>query len=98
MKKLVYKMFLGWVDRGLGLALAVLKGVVLSYFGIVLLTFFVPSNAALMTHSKLAPLVVASYQSVRGFVSPEEYERWKGKFTGQKEKIDSRRSGIGKGS
>lgn len=96
LKKLVHKLFLGWVDRGLGVALAVLKGVILSYFGIVLLTFFVPSNATLITHSRLAPLVIASYQSVRGFVSPKDYEKWKKKITGQKEKLESL-SGIGKG-
>jgi membrane protein required for colicin V production len=89
LKKLVKKLFLGWADTALGIALAVLKGVILSYFGIVLLTFFVPSKSTLITESRLAPLVVASYQSVLGLVSSEDYEKWKKKFTGEniKEKI-----------
>ena len=96
LKKLVKKLFLGWADTVLGLALAVLKGVILSYFGIVLLTFFVPSKSTLVADSRLAPLVVASYQSVLGLVSSEDYERWKMQFTGENKKTDSRRGGTGK--
>jgi len=86
LKKLVKKMFLGWADTALGIALAVLKGIILSYFGIVLLTFFVPFKSTLITDSRLAPLVVASYQSVLGLVSSEDYEKWKKKFTGESRK------------
>ncbi len=97
LKKLVKKLFLGWADTALGVALAVLKGMILSYFGIVLLTFFVPSKSTMISDSRLAPLVVASYQSAIGLVSSEDYERWKKKFIGEKEKMNSRRSGAGKG-
>ncbi|HIJ36959.1 MAG TPA: CvpA family protein [Deltaproteobacteria bacterium] len=96
LKKLVKKLFLGWADMALGVALAVLKGVILSYFGIVLLTFFIPSKSTLITDSRLAPLVVASYQSVLGLVSSKDYEKWKKNFIGEKEKLDSRRGGTGK--
>ena len=90
LKKLARKLLLGWADTALGVALAVLKGVVLSYFGIVLLSLFVPSKSALITDSRLAPLVVVSYQSVLGLVSPEDYERWKKNFIGEKEKLNFR--------
>ncbi len=94
LKKLVKLLFLGWVDTALGVALAVLKGVILSYAGIVLLTFFVPANSTLITDSALAPLVARSYQSIVKLIPPEEYEKWKKNFTGKKEKVKSRLGGT----
>lgn len=88
LKKLVKKIFLGWADRTLGAALAVLKGVLITYFAIVLLTFFVPSKSNLIADSKLAPIIINSYQSIVGLLSPGAYQNLKKQFVGQKERIE----------
>jgi membrane protein required for colicin V production len=85
--KFLKKVFLGWADRTLGAGLAILKGVVIIYFAIVLMTFFVPSKASFTADSKLAPVIVQSYQSMVGFFSPEAYDNLKKKFIGHKERI-----------
>ena len=91
--KFLRKVFLGWADRTLGAGLAILKGVVIIYFAIVLMTYFVPSKSPFITDSKLAPVIVHSYQSVVGFLSPGTYENLKKRFTGQKERITGALSG-----
>jgi len=88
LKKLAKKIFLGWADRTLGAALAVLKGVIITYFAIVLLTFFVPSKSNLIADSKLAPTIINSYQSIVGLLSPGAYQNLKKQFVGQKERIE----------
>ena len=88
LKKLAKKIFLGWADRTLGAALAVLKGVLITYFAIVLLTFFVPSKSNIIAESKLAPIIINSYQAIVGLLSPGAYENLKKKFVGQKERIE----------
>lgn len=80
LKGLLKKAFLGWADRALGVGLALVKGLIITYLGIVLLTFFVPGNAPIISRSKLAPLIVSSYQSMVGLISPDAYERWKKRF------------------
>jgi membrane protein required for colicin V production len=87
-KTLSKKTFLGWADKGLGAGLAVLKGILITYLAIVILTFFVPSQAPLVARSKLAPLVIHSYQSIISVISPGAYENWKRKFIQQKEKVN----------
>jgi len=82
LKMLLKKAFLGWADRTLGAGFAVLKGVILTYLVIVLLTFFVPSRTPLIGGSKLAPLIIASYQSMVSIVSPGSYQEWKRKLLG----------------
>jgi membrane protein required for colicin V production len=82
-KLLFEKSFLGWLDRTLGLGLALTKGVILTYLGIVLLTFFVPAKTPLIARSKLAPWIVVSYQSMVRLISPEHYERWKMTILGE---------------
>jgi membrane protein required for colicin V production len=82
LKLLFKKAFLGWADRTLGAGFAILKGIILTYLVIVLLTFFVPSKAPLIAGSRLAPLIIASYQSMVGIVSPDSYQRLKKKFLG----------------
>ncbi len=90
LKALVTKVFLGWADRGLGAGLAALKGIVLTYLVIVLLTFFVPAKTPLIARSKLAPFIVSSYQSMAGLVSKGAYTRWKRNWLGgQKEAKDT---------
>ena len=87
LQKFIRKVLLGWADRVLGVALAVLKGVIITYFAIVLLTFFVPSKSEFIAGSRLAPTIISSYQSMVGLISPEAYQNLKKKFIGQKEKI-----------
>jgi membrane protein required for colicin V production len=85
--KFIKKVFLGWADRALGAVLAILKGVVIIYFAIVLTTFFVPSTSSFIADSKLAPAIVHSYQAMVGFFSPEAYDNLKKKFIRHKERI-----------
>jgi len=89
LQKFIKKVLLGWVDRVLGIGLAVLKGVIITYFAIILLTFFVPSKSSFIAESKLAPMITSSYQSIVGLISPEAYENLKKKFIGQKDKISN---------
>jgi membrane protein required for colicin V production len=81
---LLKKAVLGWTDRVLGGGLAILKGIIITYLMIVLLTFFVPSKAPLIAKSRLAPLTISSYQSLVSIFSPDFYRKWKGKFFGNK--------------
>jgi membrane protein required for colicin V production len=83
LKLLVKKAFLGWADRGLGAALAILKGIILTYLVIVLLTFFLPAKAPLIAKSQLAPVIVSSYESIVGVISPGAYGKWKKKWLGR---------------
>jgi membrane protein required for colicin V production len=92
LKILSKKASLGWADRTLGIGLALLKGVIITYLVIVLLTFFVPSQTPLIARSKLAPLIITSYQSMVGLISPGSYQRWKRKFSGEKKGMDEERS------
>lgn len=85
--KFLAKVFLGWADRSLGAGLAILKGVMIIYFVIVVMTFFVPSTASVFAGSKLAPVIVRSYQAMSGAFSLGAYEDLKKKFTGQKEEV-----------
>jgi len=84
---LVKKAFLGWADRGLGAALAVVKGIILTYLVIILLTFFLPAKAPLIAKSRLAPAIVTSYQSIMGLISAEAYNGWKNKWVGRTERL-----------
>ena len=90
------KAFLGWVDRALGVWLALTKGVILTYLIIVLLTFFLPARAPLVARSRLAPWIIVSYQSMIRFISPEQYEKWKGWILGKGEKESQATSEQGK--
>jgi len=88
MKIILKKTSLGWTDKALGASLAVLKGIIVTYISIVILTFFVPSTAPLVARSKLAPWIISSYQSIVSVISPEFYQSWKRRFIDQKKKID----------
>jgi len=82
LKVIMKKAFFGWADRTLGACLAISKGIILTYLVIVLLTFFVPSKTPLIAQSRLAPMVITSYQSMISLISPAFYQRWKKKFLG----------------
>ena len=88
MHKIIRKIFLGWADRTLGAGLAVLKGVVIIYFAIVVMTFFVPPHSSFVSDSKLAPAIVRSYQSIMGVFSPEAYDNLKHKFIRYREGVE----------
>lgn len=77
----------GWFDRGLGALLAVLKGIILTYLVIVMLTFFLPEKTPLVAGSTIAPWIIKSYQKMTGIISPDHYRNWKGKFVGESKKI-----------
>jgi len=83
MKTIMKKLLFGWADRGLGVGLAILKGILVAYLVIVLMTFYVPSQAPLIAESKLAPLIIRSYHSLMGLGSPASYQNWKRKFLGE---------------
>ncbi len=87
-KTILKNTFLGWTDRGLGAGLAVLKGIIIIYLSIVMLTFFVPSKAPLVAKSKLAPLIISSYQSIVSLISPSYYQDWKRRFIEHKKRIN----------
>lgn len=86
-KKFFQKIFLGWVDRTLGAGLALLKAVVLSYFIIVLATFFVPSQSPLIAQSRLAPVIISSYQILVGLIPSDSHEKLKKTFDKQKNNL-----------
>ncbi|MFH1490285.1 MAG: CvpA family protein [Pseudomonadota bacterium] len=93
LKMLLKKAFLGWADKVLGTVLALAKGVIIMYLIIVLLTFFLPGKTPLIAQSRLAPLVISSYQSMVRLISPEHYQRLKKKLMGQKDDIGGILSG-----
>lgn len=75
------RLFIGWFDRALGIGFALIKGIILSYLLIVLLTFFMPSKCPLIAKSRTARLVVITYQSMAKLISPDLYQIWKKKIT-----------------
>jgi uncharacterized membrane protein required for colicin V production len=81
------RLLIGWLDRGLGIGFALIKGVIISYLLIVLLTFFMPSKSRLLTESKTAPLVKVSFESMRRLISPDLYKTWKRKIYKESEKV-----------
>jgi len=81
------RLLIGWFDRGLGISLALVKGIIISYLLIVLLTFFMPSKSPLIAESKVAPLVKVSFESMRMLISPDLYNTWKKRISKEAEKI-----------
>ena len=86
-RMLFKKVFLGWLDKGLGAGFAIVKGIIIIYVAIVLLTFFVPTKTPLIAESKLAPWIIRSYQSMTGLISPDLYEGWKRRIIGEKDEV-----------
>jgi membrane protein required for colicin V production len=83
LKLLFSKAFLAWVDRTLGFGFALIKGVILIYLAIVVLTFYMPAKTPLIAESKLAPWIIVSYQSMIKVISPSHYENWRKKLVGE---------------
>ena len=87
LKLLVKKAFLGGVDRALGAGFALLKGVIITYLMIILLTFYFPTSMPLIAKSKIAPLIQVSYQSIIRLISPGHYRILKNKIMEKKREI-----------
>jgi len=83
------RLFIGWFDRGLGVVFALIKGIIISYLLIVLLTFFIPSKSPLITKSTTARMVTVTYQSMSRFISPDLYKTWKKKIFKESKKLDT---------
>ncbi|MBW1929765.1 MAG: CvpA family protein [Deltaproteobacteria bacterium] len=86
LRGLLQKGALGWLDRLLGAGFATVKGLIITYLAIVLLTFFLPSRTPLVATSRLAPLIISSYQHMVKVISPEFCKKWKEGLLRQKEK------------
>ena len=87
LKLFFQKTFFGWADRSLGAGLATVKGVILTYLVLVLLTFFLPGKTPLIAESKLSKLVIDSYQSMIRLVSPSHYQNLKKKIEKKTEEV-----------
>jgi membrane protein required for colicin V production len=84
----VKKPAMGWFDRTLGAFFAILKGIVIIYLVIVMLTFYLsPSKTPLISGSKMAPIIISSYQKITAIIYPDHYKNWKNKIVGETKKI-----------
>ena len=81
------RLFIGWFDRSLGIFFALIKGVIICYLLIVLLTFFVPSSSPLIAKSKAAYVVIVSYQGMAKLMSPDLYKTWKNQIAKESKKV-----------
>lgn len=81
------KLLIGWLDRGLGIGIALIKGIIISYLLIVLLTFFMPSKSPLIAKSAAARMVIVTYQSMSRLISPDLYKTWKKRIYKESEKV-----------
>lgn len=79
LKKLSRRVFLGWLDRTLGLCVAMIKGILITYLGIIIISFLTPGKPELLTRSLLAPLIIHSYQGGMEFISPGFRLDWRHK-------------------
>jgi membrane protein required for colicin V production len=81
------RLFIGWFDRGLGIGFALIKGIIISYLLIVLLTFFMPSKSPLIAKSTAARMVIVTYQSMSRLISPDLYKTWKRRIYKESKKV-----------
>jgi membrane protein required for colicin V production len=86
-KKFFQKIFLGWVDRILGAGLALLKSLVLCYLLIVLITFLAPRDSTIIKDSRLAPVIISSYQAMIKRIPSSSQEKLKDSFEQKKEDL-----------
>lgn len=87
------KPFSGGTDMTIGAVLAALKGLIITYLVIILMTFYLPGKAPLIADSTLTPWIVKSYQRVTSVISPNHYRDWKNKLIGGSKKISNTVSG-----
>ena len=81
------KLLIAWLDRSLGLGLALIKGIIISYLLILLLAIYMPSTSRLLTESKAAPLVKMGFESMRSLISPDLYKAWKKRIFEESKKV-----------
>ena len=81
------KLLIAWLDRSLGLFLALIKGIIISYLLILVLAIYVPSTSRLLTESKAAPLVKLGFESMRSLISPDIYKDWKKRIFKESKKV-----------
>jgi membrane protein required for colicin V production len=81
------KLLIAWLDRSLGLGLALIKGIIISYLLILLLAIYMPSTSRLLTESKAAPLVKTGFESMRSLISPDLYKAWKKRIFEESKKV-----------
>jgi membrane protein required for colicin V production len=81
-----------WPDMTSGAVLALLKGVIITYLAIILMTFYLPSKTPLIADSTLAPWIVKSYQRVTSIISPDHYKNLKDKIIGGSKKLSDKAS------
>jgi membrane protein required for colicin V production len=86
--RLFKSLLIGWFDRTLGICFALIKGIIISYLLIVLLTFFVPSTSPLIASSKCARLVINTYQFMARLISPDIYREWKDRISSESKKVE----------
>jgi len=82
------RLLIGWFDRALGICFALIKGIIISYLLLVLLTFFVPSTSPLIASSKCARLVINTYQSMARLISPHIYREWTARISKESKKVE----------
>ncbi len=63
-KKMVRLTLLGWVDRGFGGVFGLLKGAIIIFILVSLLTFFMPKSKTIVGNSRLYPQVLAINQKL----------------------------------
>lgn len=68
-RKLLNLVFLGWVDRTFGLVFGAAKGILIVSVLLVMITSFLPKNAAIITESKFSPHVAKVATTLSIFVS-----------------------------
>jgi membrane protein required for colicin V production len=97
LKLLFSKAFLAGMDRTLGFGFALIKGIVLIYLAMVVLTFYMPARTPLIAQSKLAPWIIVSYQSMIKVVSPAHYENWRKMLLGEEKESAKEHAAENKG-
>lgn len=77
---LIKKGALSGIDRAFGGGFALIKGIVILYLALVLITFFLPGRLPIIAGSRIAPWIIRSYQSMVKIIpfetSKKIKERW----------------------
>jgi membrane protein required for colicin V production len=87
LKLLFKKTVFGWSDHVLGAGFAAVKGGLLIYVAIILLTLLLPAQTPIIAESRTGQWVISSSQTILHFISPEHYEVWKKRITEKAEEI-----------
>jgi len=80
------RLFIGWLDRGLGIGFALVKGIIISYFLIALLNVFIPTSP-LITKSKAVRMARAAPRVLSEIISADLFKTWKKEVSKGSEKI-----------